>query len=121
MLIKSFKNPQILDPIVHKNLEVALRTDMLAFANVDIVPIGYSELVACTMYYPVFFAFLDGTLTPLAVVGTGGNSIFLKEDGTWKVDVIPKALELYPFGIVKKNDDYLTWWFWIWFMPEKMG
>ncbi len=108
MLIKSFKNPQILDPNVHKNLRIVLRTDMFAFANVDFVPIGYSELVACTMYYPVFFAFVDGDLTPLAVTGTGGKSVFLKEDGTWKVDVIPKALDLYPFGIVRKGEDYLV-------------
>ncbi len=108
MLIKAFKNPQILDPQTHQELKVALRADMFAFANVDFVPVGYSELVACTMYYPVFFAFVDEVLTPLAVVGTGGNSVFLKEDGTWKVDVIPKALELYPFGIARQGDDYVV-------------
>ena len=108
MLIKAFKNPQVLDPEAHKNLKVAMRLDMMPFREVEFVPLGYSEIVACTMYYPVFFGLLDSQLMPIAMVGMNSKSIFLKEDGGWKVDVVPQALELYPFGVHGDKDDYLV-------------
>ncbi len=108
MIFKSFKKPIILDPEVHRDIRTKLRTDMTPFVDVDMVPVGYSEMVACSMYYPVFFLPVENRLIPVAMVGMGNRCVFLKEDATWKVDIIPKALELYPFGVVKKEDDYLV-------------
>jgi len=40
------------------------------------------------------------------VVGINNENVFLTEDGTWKVDVIPNVCKYYPFGVLKEADEY---------------
>ncbi len=105
-LMKAFKKAIALDSTIHRYLKVKMPDNYSFMKDVEIVPLTYSEILSATMYYPVMFGVQDNTVFPFAVVGINNENIFLREDGTWKVDVIPNVCKYYPFGVLKEADEY---------------
>ena len=102
------KKPIVLEEESHKGLRVKLPQDFSFLRRIIALPLGYSEIVSATMYYPVLFRFEENFIYPFAVLGVGEKNLFVNEEGRFIVDVIPKCAELYPFGVAKKGDDYLV-------------
>jgi hypothetical protein len=105
-LMKAFKKAIALDSTLHRELKVKMPDNLSFMEEVEIVPLTYSEILTATMYYPVMFGIQDNMVFPFAIIGINQKNIFLNNDGTWKVDVIPNICKLYPFGIFKDNDYY---------------
>lgn len=95
-----FKNPVLLEPSEHKNLKILKPKNYSFMQGVDALPIGFTEILPATMYYPVIFGMHEGILYPFAVLGVQGKNPYLTEDGLFKIDFIPKIATLYPFGLV---------------------
>lgn len=102
------KKPNFLEEEKHKNLRLTLPSDFSFLRKVVALPLGYSEIVAATMYYPVLFGIKESFIYPFAVLGVEEKNIFVNDEGQFIVDMIPKCAELYPFGVAKKGDDYLV-------------
>jgi hypothetical protein len=102
------KKPTILEEEKHKNLRLALPSDFSFLRRVVALPLGYSEVIAASMYYPVLFGFSESFIYPYAVLGIEEKNLFVNDEGEFIVDVIPRCAELYPFGVAKKGDDYLV-------------
>ncbi|MCM8820145.1 MAG: SapC family protein [Candidatus Omnitrophica bacterium] len=78
--------------------------------EVDIVPLTFSELINCAMYYPIIFVNVKNEVFPFAVLGVNGKNIYLSEEGFFKVDIIPKVVLNYPFGVIKKKRENEEEW-----------
>jgi len=100
------KTPTILEEERHKDLKVKLPQDFSFLRNIIALPLGYSEIVAATMYYPVLFRIEENLIYPFAVLGVGEKNLFVNDEGQFIVDVIPTCAKLYPFGVAKGGDDY---------------
>ncbi|MDW7998703.1 MAG: SapC family protein, partial [Thermodesulfovibrio sp.] len=105
-IMKAFKKAVALDSNVHRYLKVKMPENYLYMKDVEIVPLTYSELLSATMYYPVMFGIQEQTVFPFAVTGINNKNIFLKENGTWKIDAVLNICKHYPFGIFKEGDNY---------------
>ena len=105
-IMKAFKKAVALDSLVHRNLKVKMADNYSFMKDVEIVPLTYSEILTATMYYPVMFGFQEGVVFPFAVIGINNKNVFLKDDGTWKIDAIPNVCKHFPFGVVKEKDEY---------------
>lgn len=97
----AFKKPEILDREKHLNLRIRMPENFSFSRGVDTVPLGFSELLPVSMYYPVLFGVFEEIVFPFAVLGIGGKNVYLREDGTFKIEVVPGALKEYPLGVVK--------------------
>lgn len=105
-IMKAFKKAVALDSTVHRDLKVKMPENYSYMADVEVVPLTYSEILSATMYYPVMFGTQDREVFPFAVTGINGKNVYLKEDGTWNVDVVPNVCKHYPFGVFKEGDEY---------------
>jgi len=76
--------------------------------EVEVVPVGFSEIVPCSLFYPLFFGFSESIPLLMAGLGAGKRNVFVNSDGSWKVSVIPKALQIYPFGLIREGEDYIV-------------
>jgi len=107
---RAFKKPVLLDEKEHKDLKIKKPLDYSFMQEVEIVPLGFSEILPASMYFPVMFGIQEGEIFPFAVLGVNQKNIFINKDGFWKVDVIPKVAQIYPFGIIKhKEQDKEEW------------
>ncbi|MFZ8831858.1 MAG: SapC family protein [Thermodesulfobacteriaceae bacterium] len=97
------KKPTILEEEKHKNLRLALPSDFSFLRKVVALPLGYSEIIAATMYFPVLFGVSESLIYPFAVLGIEEKNLFVNDEGQFIVDVIPRCAELYPFGVAKKG------------------
>lgn len=100
----AFRDPIILDAEEHRDLKILKPDDYRFMEGVEIVPLTFSELLSVSMYYPVLFGLFEGEVFPFAVLGINGKNVYLNEEGFFKVDVIPKAIQSYPFGIFRKKE-----------------
>ncbi|MDF1875736.1 SapC family protein [Sulfurimonas sp. SAG-AH-194-I05] len=102
MLANIFKNPEILDKKVHKDLKLSPYANYEFTKDVYLSPIGLEEiLVAMKSVIIVFVKDESGDIYPSVVLGgeEGGNLLLSKEN-TWKENkYIPAALRCYPFGL----------------------
>lgn len=105
-IMKAFKRAVALDSTVHRNLKVKMPENYFFMKEVEIVPLTYSEILTATMYYPVMFGIQEEAVFPFAVIGINGKNVFLKEDGTWKVEAVPNVCKHYPFGVFREEKDY---------------
>ncbi|MCS7203639.1 MAG: SapC family protein [Thermodesulfovibrio sp.] len=105
-IIRAFKKAIELDSLTHKHLITKMPENYLFMKDVEIVPLTYSEILSATMYYPVMFGVQENVVFPFAVIGINGRNLFLNDDGSWKVEVIPNVCKHYPFGVLKKNGEY---------------
>ena len=109
LLMTAFKKPVVLESAPHRGIRIYKPKNYEFMRDVEIVPLAYSELLAATMYYPVMFGYQEGYVFPFAVVGVNKRNIYLTEEGDWKVKVIPKVCQYYPFGLIKeKEEEYLV-------------
>ncbi len=107
---KAFKKPVILEEELHRDLKIFKPYDYSFMKDVETVPLGFSELLPASMYYPVMFGIFEGEIFPFAVLGVNRKNVYLNDDGFFKVDVIPKAVQVYPFGVIRqKNEDRIDW------------
>ncbi len=107
---KAFKEPIIIDEEEHKDLKIVKPDDYSFMNEVEIVPLTFSELLSVSMYYPVMFGSFEGELFPFAVLGVNGKNVYLNDEGFFKVDVIPKVVQSYPFGVLRKKEGETTDW-----------
>ena len=107
---KAFKDPIIIDEEEHKDLRIVKPDDYSFMKEVEIVPLTFSELLSVSMYYPVMFGIFEGEIFPFAVLGINGKNVYLNEEGFFKVDVIPKVVKNYPFGVVRKKEGEAVEW-----------
>jgi len=107
---RAFKKPVLLDEKEHKDLKIKKPLDYSFMQEVEIVPLGFSEILPASMYFPVMFGIQEGEIFPFAVLGVNQKNIFINKDGFWKVDVIPKVAQVYPFGIIKHKEQDKEGW-----------
>lgn len=107
---KAFREPTIIDEEVHRDLKIAKPKDLSFMEEVDIVPLTFSELLSVSMYYPVMFGVFEGEVFPFAVLGINGKNVYLNEEGSLKVEVIPRVVQSYPFGVLRKKEGEATEW-----------
>ncbi len=100
---RAFKNPVLLNEKEHKDLKIKKSLDYSFMKEVEIVPLGFSEILPATMYYPVMIGSHEGELFPFAVMGVDKKNVFINEEGFFKVDAIPKVCEMYPFSVIKQR------------------
>lgn len=85
------------------------RPEGLSFAaEIEVVPIGFSEVIPCSLWYPVFFGLSGREPLILVALGAGKKSLFLNPDNSWKISVVPRVLQIYPFGIIKSGEEEYT-------------
>ncbi|MFN3505478.1 MAG: SapC family protein [Caldimicrobium sp.] len=106
----SFKNPVILDKDLHRNLAIKEPVNFFFAKETEIIPVGFSQLLEVSMYYPVFFGLVDTNLMPFCALGINKKNVYLNEAGFFRVEVIPQAIQNYPFGIVKKEEEGKEEW-----------
>ncbi len=109
-VFQAIKEPAFLDTQLHKELRVKLPKDYSFCWDVDVVPVGFSELLSVSMYYPVLFGVFEGEIFPFAMMGINRRNVYLGPEGRFKVDVIPKVLELYPFSVVRTKEGETKQW-----------
>ena len=102
-LVRAFKSPVVLDEELHKELRIKKPEGYNAMRDLEIVPLGFSELLAATMYYPVMIGKQENVFFPFAVLGVNRKNVYINEEGNFKVDVVPKVCQLYPFSVVKQR------------------
>jgi len=107
---KAFKKPALLEREVHQGLRVLKPLDYSFMKEVEIVPLTFSELLSVSMYYPVMFGVFRKEIFPFAVLGINGKNVYLREDGFFKVEVIPRVVLCYPFGVVKREENEAEEW-----------
>ncbi len=107
---RAFKNPVLLDEKEHQNLKIKKPLNYTFMKEVEVVPLGFSEILPATMYYPVMIGSHEGELFPFAVLGVERKNIFINEEGFFKVDVIPKVCEMYPFSVIKQRFERREEW-----------
>ncbi|MDM7202986.1 MAG: SapC family protein [Thermodesulfobacteriaceae bacterium] len=107
-LMSAFKKAIILDSLKHREVRVRGVNDYSFMEGVEIVPLAFSEILSATMYYPVMFGVQGESIFPFAVLGANKKNVYLKEDGTWKVDYFPKVAKVFPFGLVREGEEYLV-------------
>jgi len=117
-LFSAFKSAIILDEKEHKDIRVKMPKDMSFMEKVEVVPLGFSEIIPASLFYPVMFGMQGGEVFPFAVVGAYKRSFYLDEDGSWKVSVIPRMCKVYPFGVYREGDQYLIVVDEPWISPE---
>ncbi len=100
---RAFKKPVLLDEKKHRDLKIKKPENFNFLKETEIIPIGFSEILPATMYYPVMIGIHEGELFPFAIMGVKKKNIFVDDTGNFKVDVIPKVCELYPFTVVKQK------------------
>ncbi len=96
-----------LEPSQHTGRLLQIPENYLFAKDIEIVPIGFTEIVPCSMWYPIFFGKRGDELMVFAALGAAGHNVYLNADGTWKVKIIPKAISLYPFHVAKQKEDYI--------------
>ncbi|MFN4132518.1 MAG: SapC family protein [Caldimicrobium sp.] len=108
---KVFKKPALLEKSKHKDIKIKEPENFLFAKELEIVPLVFSELLEISMWYPVLFAVHEQKhIFPFAVLGVNQRNVYLNEEGFFKVEAIPKVLEHYPFGVIKKvKDDKEEW------------
>ena len=109
-VFRAIKKPTFLDTELHKELRIKLPEDYSFCWDVDVVPVGFSEILSVSMYYPVFFGVSEGEVFPFAVMGINRRNVYLDSDGRFKVDVIPNAIKLYPFSVVRTKEGEVKQW-----------
>ncbi len=97
-----------LEPERHGNKRLLRPLDYAFAREVEVIPIGFSEIVPCSMWYPVFFAKSGEDLGMFVFLGTSKRNLFVNSDGTWKTGVIPVFLKNYPLSIRKEGDEYMV-------------
>lgn len=105
-IMKAFKKAVAVDSTVHKSLRVKMPESFSFMRDVEVVPLTYSEILSATMYYPVMFGMQNKDVFPFAVIGINSKNIFLKEDGTWRVEAVPNVCKHFPFGVFKEGNEY---------------
>ncbi len=106
-LFGAFRSAIILDEKEHRHIRVKMPKDMKFMEKVEIVPLGFSEIIPASLFYPVMFGMQQGDIFPFAVVGAYKRSFYLAEDGSWKVSVIPRMCKVYPFGVFQQGEEFL--------------
>lgn len=101
---KAMKKPIVVDTQLHRELRVMPPTNFEFAQALEVIPLGFSELLGVSMYYPVLFGIHRGQIFPFAVLGTNGRNIYLNEERRFKVDIIPNLILNYPFSVIKKEN-----------------
>ena len=99
----AFKKPEVLDENTHKDLVIFKPKDFSFMKEVETVPIGFSEILPLTMYYPVMIGKFQENFFPFAIMGVQKKNVYIDEQGNFKVPEIPKACKVYPFFIIKET------------------
>ncbi|NPA39540.1 MAG: SapC family protein [Thermodesulfobacteria bacterium] len=107
-LHSGFKEPIVLDSENLKNQRVRLPQDYSFAKKVEFIPLCFDEIIAVSLYYPVIFGVVEGTVIPYAILGINKKNVFVSENGDWKTDIIPELIKIYPFGFVKEGEDYVV-------------
>ncbi len=102
-----FKKPIPLEPEKMVGFGIKFPEGLNFATEIDIVPIGFSEIIPCSLWYPVFFGLTKGEPMIFVALGPKKRSLFVNQDNTWKTSVVPKVLQIYPFGIIKDNEEYI--------------
>ena len=106
--LASFKKWTLLDPNKHKNFGVRKVDSFEFLKNIEMVPLGLSELIPVCLFYPVIFKTIeDNSLSPFAVVSIKKKSFYITDENYGKINVIPQICNLYPFGIYKKSKEFM--------------
>lgn len=98
---RAFKNAVLLDEEEHQDLKIKKPENYEFMKEVEVVPLGFSELVSATMFYPVMIGVQQGEYFPFAILGINRKNVFIDENGNFKVEPIPKICQLYPFSVIK--------------------
>ena len=101
----AFKKPEILDEERHRRVKVKLPFNFAFLKNVETVPIGFSEILPLTMYYPVMIGSFRERFFPFVIMGIKNQNVYVNEEGGMKVPAVPKACELYPFFVIKEGEE----------------
>ncbi len=101
---RAFKKPEILDESLHKDLKIKVPENFLFLKEVETVPVGFSEIIKLTMYYPLLIAKFEGVFFPFLIMGVNGKNLYINEEGKFKVPYNPKCVEIYPFFVVKNKE-----------------
>ncbi|MFN3406948.1 MAG: SapC family protein, partial [Caldimicrobium sp.] len=109
-LSSAFKNPIVLEQEIHRNLAIKEPENFSFAAETEVVPVGFSQLLEISMYYPVFFGIVEKKLIPFCALGINKKNVYLNEEGFFKVEVIPQVLKNYPFGVIKKTEEDKDEW-----------
>jgi len=75
---RAFKKPVLLDEKEHKDLKIKKPLDYSFMQEVEIVPLGFSEILPASMYFPVMFGIQEGEIFPFAVLGVNQKKNFYK-------------------------------------------
>ncbi len=107
-MVSLIKNPVPIEPDEFVGFGVKIPQNFNFASKVGVVPIGFSEIVPCSLWYPIFFGLSEGSPLVLASLGTDKKTVFLNTDGSWKVSVMPGILQIYPFGVLKTAEEEYT-------------
>lgn len=98
-----YKNPVVLNPVVHKSTKIAQLKDFKFAMDTNSVLIAGQEFMEIAKYYPIVFVRDQKTkeIMPLAILGLRqkGN-LFVDSDGHWKEGAyLPGFFRRYPFTL----------------------
>ncbi len=81
----------------HSDLRLALQADFKFAGKVTAAPLGVSEILPASRYYPIVFS-ASGSASPMALMSLQKDyNSFVDVEGRWRVPYIPAHFRRYPF------------------------
>ncbi len=106
-LLAAFEKFKVLDSDIELAIYDFFKKDYNFLKKVDMVPIGLSEIIPISLFYPIIFKSVEQDLAPFAIISVKGTPFYLKTEKELIINVLPKICELYPFGLLKNKEEYL--------------
>ncbi len=112
ILLASFKKNIRLEENKHQSCLIKLPEDFSFLSKTDMVPLGFSELIPVSLFYPIIFRtlYLDGEteLVPFAIISVRGTPFYLNPDGRLKIEALPFLSKIYPFGLLYEKGEFFV-------------
>ena len=94
-----------LDPTLHADQGYAPVPDYLHSRAQDRVPLLIAEMPTALMVYPMAFAWTEGRLQLVAVLGCrAGRNDCLGDGGRWRTGYVPSHLRVGPFSLISDGN-----------------
>ncbi len=102
---RMYKNLQILDKEIHKDLKVSEMKDLFFAKDLSLVPTMINEVANMGRSFPIVFINEKESLTLVSIISLGNGNLAINEEGKWITNYVPITLRKYPFAMASVSDD----------------
>ncbi len=100
-----FEKVEVLTGEKHQDLRFS-KTSSFSFASkTNLIQLSFSEIRPASRFYPIVFPANQHDIPHAVLSLTPENNNFIDQEGKWKVSYIPFIIRLYPFLLLKTQQD----------------